>query len=119
MQIHGLVLLCVVHNSTSNVLQVSVQYTSTAGCTDGKCCVKCTAGQTYRVVRRSFPRATLIGWVSGVDGRLHINSQDTRVVEPNSELIFVAGGLGDMLTCLDQPYEVCMVEGWHHFGRLS
>lgn len=65
-------------------------------------------------MRRSFPRATVIGWVAGTDGSLHLNSRDNAVVQPGSELIFVARGVDDTLTCLQEPYEVRVVSSSKH-----
>lgn len=57
-------------------------------------------------MRRSFPRATVIGWVSGADGSLHLNSLDATIVQPGSQLVFVARGVDDTLAALPEPYEV-------------
>jgi hypothetical protein len=57
-------------------------------------------------VRRSFPRATVIGWLSGADGSLHLNSRDTTIVQPGSQLIFVARGVDVTMAALPEPYQV-------------
>jgi hypothetical protein len=67
--------------------------------------VQCT-GQKYQTVRRSYPMATVIGWVSGADGSLHLNSRDTTTVQPGSQLLFVARGVDDTLSALPEPYKV-------------
>jgi hypothetical protein len=47
--------------------------------------------------------ATVIGWVSA-EGSLHLNSRDTTIVQPGSQLIFVARGVDDTLSALPEPY---------------
>jgi hypothetical protein len=79
-------------------------------CINTPCCCDVPAGQAYRTVRRSFPRATVIGWVSGSDGSLHLNSRDSTIVQPGSQLVFVARGVDDTLVSLPAPYEVCIVQ---------
>lgn len=45
--------------------------------------------------------------MSGADGSLHLNSRDWTIVQPGSQLIFVARGVDDTLAALPEPYEVC------------
>jgi hypothetical protein len=48
----------------------------------------------------------VIGWVSGSNDSLHLNSRDTTIVQPGSQLVFVARGVDDTLVSLPAPYEV-------------
>jgi FAD/FMN-containing dehydrogenase len=71
-------------------------------------------GQSYRLVRRCYDAATVVGWVAsgsdgsngGAAGALCLNPPDGQAVPAGSQLVFVAGGMDDALTPLDQPYEV-------------
>lgn len=79
-------------------------------------CLWPLAGKRYRDVRRSFPRATVIGWLSGADGSLHLNSRDTTIVQPGSQLIFVARGVDVTMAALPEPYQVRSAKHGHNYS---
>lgn len=70
-------------------------------------------GQTFKHVRRCFPRATVVGWVGGAAApaasacsRLHLNPPDASVVPAGSQLVFVAGSVADVADVLQAPYDL-------------